>query len=283
MTLIHVIVLAIIQGLTEFIPVSSSAHLILPSQLLENWPDQGIDFDIAVHVGTLLAVIIFYRNDIFKMVKSFVTNTLKLKFPSDEYGKMAYYVLLATIPVGIAGILLKDYIEVYARDGKVIALTTILFGILLYLAQKANDRHAQKNAEDKNLTNDTISKYNKLTIKGALVVGLSQMLAIIPGTSRSGITLTAGYFLGISPAQAAKFSFLLSIPTIAASALLALKDFVVEQSTVPASYIVIAMGVSFVTAYIVIKLFLELLNKLGLLPYVIYRIILGLFLLYVFW
>ena len=290
MTLFHIVILALIQGLTEFIPVSSSAHLILPSKLFENWPDQGLDFDIAVHLGTLLAVIIFYRKDIYFIVSSFCKSVFKGRMPTDEYGLMALYIVIATIPVGIAGILLKDYIEAYTRNGIIIASTTIFFGLLLYFAELFNKRYSKdslaklQTIKTENQPKTDIQKaYKPLSLKAAIGIGFAQMLAIIPGTSRSGITLTAGYFFGLFPKSAAKFSFLLSIPTIGASALLAAKDIVETPGSMSISLIITAMVISFITAYIVIKVFLELLTRLGLLPYVIYRLLLGAFLLYVFW
>ena len=281
MNLFHVIILALIQGLTEFIPVSSSAHLILPSQLIESWPDQGIDFDIAVHFGTLLAVVLFFRKDIILMIKSLFALVFGKGEVNNEYARLAIFIIIATIPVGLMGIILKDYIEGYARSGILIGLTTIIFGALLFFAERYNKRFFNKSLENTKEINE--KGYHTLTSKRAIYIGLAQVLAIIPGTSRSGITMTAGYFLGLSPSMAAKFSFLLSIPTIGASALLATKDIIENGTSIPLMYLIVGVVVSFICAFIVIKLFLDFLTKVGLLPYVIYRLILGAILLIVFW
>lgn len=273
MSILQTIVLALIQGLTEFLPVSSSAHLILPSKLL-GWPDQGLAFDVAVHVGTLLAVIIYFRKDIAQMIRSAWSSARAMTMPKDEAGCMFWYIMFATIPVGIVGLLCKGLIEQYLRSELVIAFSTIIFGIVLWHAQFFN----KKNVSDisKESTGTT-----KLTLKKALIIGCAQAVALIPGTSRSGITLTVGYYLKLSPTTAAKFSFLLSIPVIILSGLLSLKGVIENGDTVPYSDVAIGVVVSFVTACIVIKLFLDMLGKLGLLPYVIYRIFLGIFLLWI--
>ncbi len=282
MDLLQTIVLALIQGLTEFLPVSSSAHLILPSKLLD-WKDQGLAFDVAVHVGTLLAVMIYFRHDILQMCSSACNSLIKRQIPTDKHGLMFYYICLATIPVGLAGLIFKGFIEQYLRSELVIAISTIVFGLLLLVAEKYNKKALTTSAissEPQALT--VTSDAEKITLKKALLIGCAQAIALIPGTSRSGITLTAGYFLKLTPEVAARFSFLLSIPVIILSGLLSLKDIITgENVNLPISDIVIGMVLSFITAFIVIKLFLEFLTRFGLLPYVIYRLLLGAVLLFV--
>lgn len=290
MSLLQVIVLALIQGITEFLPVSSSAHLILPGKLL-NWPDQGLAFDTSVHVGTLLAVLLFYRKDLLAMTSNIFAFVFKRNSLND-YGKMFIYMCIGTIPVGLVGMLAKGFVETYLRSELVIACSTIVFGLVLLLAQMYNNKVIKnKSLALQNNNNDTINIDNNInkendvncgiSIKNAIIIGFAQAIALIPGTSRSGITLTAGYFLGLKPEHAAKFSFLLSIPVIILSALLSIKDLVTDTvvSHELLTNMIISMCIgailSFITAFFVIKIFLDYLTKLGLVPYVLYRIVLG--------
>ena len=293
MTVLQAIVLALIQGFTEFLPISSSAHLILPSALIEDWPDQGIYFDITVHIGTLGAVIIYFRKMLLMMLKESIAWVVK-KGPRTENVNMFIYIIAATIPTGICGILCKGLIENYLRSPLVIATTSIVFGLVLWGAQIYNRKYWKPEALQQNSSSETAvvtsEKGEHLNITKALLVGCAQSLALIPGTSRSGITLTAGYFLKLNPKAAAEFSFLISIPIIILSALLmvyhVIKD-AVNMQTISSNEsfniinLTIGLVISFVVAFIVIKLFLDLLNRLGLVPYVIYRVILGLVLFYV--
>ena len=311
MDLYQAFVLAVIQGLTEFLPVSSSAHLILPSQLL-GWPDQGLVFDISVHVGTLLAVLIYFRKELRLMTVNLL-GWLFRRNALDTDGRMLLCVLLGTVPVGLAGLLFKGFIETALRSDYVIAVTTIVFGIVLLLSDIYN-RRALKNPERENRTFDegsagasgetdsgepavpvspespkapgyfghimnTVKERGNVRAFGlALIIGCAQAVALIPGTSRSGITMTAGYFLRLSPENAARFSFLLSIPVIVLSGLMGVKDLVTQGAGAEgAGILMIAVGtlVSFAVALLVIKLFLKFLTRIGLLPYVIYRILLG--------
>lgn len=199
MDTVQVVFLAIIQGLTEFLPISSSAHLILPSALL-GWEDQGLAFDVAVHVGSLLAVLTYFRKDIRLLIVCWCRSlTGGQQTPESRLG---WQIILATIPAGLAGLFLGDLIELHLRSIAVIAFTTIVFGILLGLSDKFSLRA-------KNL--------HQFTWRSALIVGCAQALALIPGTSRSGITITAALALGFDRIAAARFSFLLAIPVIVLS------------------------------------------------------------------
>ena len=305
-------ILAVIQGLTEFLPVSSSAHLILPSRLL-GWPDQGLVFDISVHVGTLMAVIIYFRKDLWRMLKNLFAWFFKKK-PLDADGRMMLCVLLGTVPVGLCGLLFKHFIETSLRSDYVIAVTTIVFGLLLLGADIYNRRalkdparenktfekvqdgtvqdEAAQNGGAKELAeNASFVRHIADTLKNrdnvkafalSVIIGFAQAVALIPGTSRSGITMTAGYFLRLAPETAARFSFLLSIPVIILSGLMGVKDLVfgngeAGDAASGASVLMILIGtlVSFGVALLVIRLFLKFLTGIGLLPYVIYRMILG--------
>jgi len=268
MSTFEIIILALLQGLTEFLPVSSSAHLILPSQIL-GWQDQGLGFDVSVHVGTLLAVILYFRKELGVMSVAWLgTMNIGPAKHNDEAqvnfeGKLTWWILFATIPAGLFGLLGKDFIEEHLRSALVIATTTLLFGFLLGFADiKAGHRKTYKPME-------------KLGLKGAMLIGLAQAIALIPGTSRSGITMTIGLMLGLSRDNAARFSFLLSIPAIAmAGSYLTLK---LALSTETVDWHAIGLGslLAFVSAYACIHYFLILLNKLGMMPFVVYRLILG--------
>jgi len=274
MTTLEILILALLQGLTEFLPISSSAHLILPSAIL-GWQDQGLAFDVAVHVGTLLAVVLYFRQEVASMAVSWVAtfkNGLKLADNNVDFdGKLAWWILFATIPAGLFGLLGKDFIEAHLRSALVIAATTLIFGFLLGYA----DILAGKRA----INNDNKSM-ESLDFKGAMLIGFAQAVALIPGTSRSGITMTIGLFLGLSRESAARFSFLLSIPAIAmAGSYLTLK-LITSTETVDWQAIGLGSVLAFVSAYACIHYFLILLEKVGMMPFVIYRLILGVALLW---
>jgi len=254
---LQVIFLALIQGLTEFLPISSSGHLILPAQLL-GWKDQGLSFDVAVNTGSLFAVIIYFRTEIVTLtqawIKSFATGT------QTQESKLSWWILLATIPAVIAGFMAKDFIETHLRNTLVIAITTISFGLLLWVADRMSK--AQLNEF-------------QMGWKKALLIGVAQAMALIPGTSRSGATMTAALMLGLTREAAARFSFLMSIPVSCGAALLVTKDLI--ESPLPIDYQALSLGlvVSFVAAYICIHYFLKFISQIGMTPFVIYRLILG--------
>lgn len=256
MGIIEIIVLAILQGLTEFLPISSSAHLILPSQMF-GWQDQGLAFDVAVHAGSLMAVVLYFRQEVGRMAVSWVQS---FTGKHDQDSRLSWLIILGTIPAGLAGFLLNDFIEANLRSASVIAATTIGFGLLLWWA----DRNAKE-----------VKDEYQVSIKNVIIIGLAQVLALIPGTSRSGITITAGLMVGLTAKAAARFSFLLSIPLItAAGGYQALK---LSQETLPVDWSAIGWGtlLSFVSAYACIHYFLILVEKIGMLPFVIYRLALG--------
>lgn len=261
MTLFEIIILAIIQGLTEFLPISSSAHLILPAEVL-GWRNQGLAFDVAVHVGSLLAVMIYFREDIWRLSLAWFGHGFSKQQSNDS--KLAWWVVLGTIPAGIFGFLMKDWIELNARSALVIAITTIVFGLLLWYA----DARAKQNKTTDNLT-----------LKDTILIGIAQAIAVIPGTSRSGITMTAGLMLGLTRESAARFSFLLSIPIILAAGLFATLDLLENTSEVDWYALLYGAGFSFVAAYLCIFLFLSWISRIGMLPFVIYRLVLGVVLL----
>ena len=253
MDTLQLILLSVVQGLTEFLPVSSSAHLVLLSEFLGE-EDQGIIFDVGVHFGTLMAALVYFRSDLKKMI----INLGSHKFLSKE-NNLTTSLIIAVIPILLSGFLLRDFVNLNLRNSEVIAYATIIFGILLYTAQ------LRKGKED----------LDSVNLKQALIIGLFQCLALIPGTSRSGITITAGLFLGLSATAASRFSFLLAIPTIGAIALAELIRVSFIDITDNGVELSIALIISFLIAYISIDMFLKLIDRIGFTPFVIYRLLLG--------
>ncbi len=254
---LQIITLALIQGITEFLPISSSAHLILPA-LLTDWPDQGLAFDVAVHLGTLIAVCGYFRADLAGYTSSGLAYVSRRKYDEsvDEMLKLA----LATIPVVITGYLFRDWIAANLRGIETIAIATIAFAVLLALSDRRRGE----------LT--SISWWH------AGVIGAAQALAFIPGTSRSGITITAALWLGLRRRSAARFSFLLAIPTIAGAAFLTTTDLLSNPTPVLWGELAIAASLAGLSAYLCIAAFVRLVERTGMWPYVIYRVLLGLML-----
>ncbi|MFV0481740.1 MAG: undecaprenyl-diphosphate phosphatase [Campylobacteraceae bacterium] len=261
---LEVFVLSVVQGITEFLPVSSSAHLVFIPKLF-GWSDQGIAFDVATHLGTLFAVLIYFKKEIVTIVIDWFKSLKYRKNVGESH--LAWAIIVATIPAGLAGLLFGNLIETYLRSPFVIAFTTIVFGVALYFADRQNG--------EKNETN--------ITLYIALLIGLAQALAVIPGVSRSGITLTIALFLGFSRVSGARFSFLLSIPIILlASGYEGLK-LIQSTDVVEWSKILGAVFLSFVSGYLCIYGFLAIIQKFSMLPFVIYRLFLGVVLLWFFW
>jgi len=264
MTLIQIIVLALVQGLTEFLPISSSAHLILVP-VVSDWPDQGLAFDVAVHVGTLGAVVWYFRNEVMHMAIDWL-RSIKERQQIGE-SRLAWAVIWGTVPVAVGGLLLHDLVDTVLRSPLVIAWATIGFGLLLWGADVSGQR---------------VRNEHHLTWRDVVVIGLAQALALIPGTSRSGITMTAGLFMGLTREAAARFSFLLSIPTILMAG--GYKGMQLVTESVAVDWLAMSVGValSALTAYLCIHLFLQLLERIGMFPFVLYRLLLGGVLLYFF-
>ena len=260
MDLSQVIVLALIQGITEFLPISSSAHLILPAGLTA-WPDQGIKFDVAVHLGSLTAVLIYFRAEL----AGFGRDAIRLRVGAS--GLLLFKVAIATVPAALAGLLFKPFIESELRAVGVIAVATIAFAIPLWWA-------------DRRVTS-TRDEYS-VSCSQAALVGLAQALALVPGVSRSGITITAALLVGLGREGAARFSFLLAIPTIAGAALLSAVDARSTPEVAVWTDLGIGFAVSAVAAYVCISAFVALLNRTGMTPYVVYRLALGAALLWFF-
>ena len=249
--------LAVIQGITEFLPVSSSAHLILPAQLL-GWPDQGLLFDVAVHAGTLCAVMFYFRHTLASLIASLAPG-------AGAHRSELWALTIATVPVLVAGLVLKDVIATEARSIGVITAATLGFGVLLGIADRVSNRAG--------------AARDKVSYRDALLIGMAQVFALIPGTSRSGVTITAALFMGYHPAAASRFSFLLSMPVIAGALLVMLLSWETPAGSASAEVILGAFVIAAVFAYATIKSFMYLLQRVGLMPFVVYRLILGMLLL----
>lgn len=263
MTYLQAIVLALVQGITEFLPISSSAHLVLVPYVF-GWPDQGLGFDVATNTGTLLAVIAYFRRELADVTKAGLLS-LRPGAPPTRDARLAWAVALGTIPVGIAGLLAHDWVETAGRNPSIIAATSIGFGLLLWWADRAGSRARE---------------LESLRWGDAVVVGLAQALAIIPGTSRSGITMTAGLFRGFTREDAARFSFLLYVPVGVLAGALEAWDFFREGGTLaePGTLgpTLLGFALAGVSAYLAIGALLAWVRRASLTVFVVYRIVLGL-------
>ncbi len=254
----HLILLAIIQGLTEFLPISSSAHLILPAQLF-GWRDQGAMIDLMAHFGTLFAVMAFFREDVGRIIRG-VFDLLKRKLNTDS--ALALNLIIATPPALAFGAFLElGGYDAMIRQPIVIAVTFIVFGIVLWLADIWGRRSRTT---------------EQLTWKGAFVIGLAQCLALIPGTSRSGITMTAALGLGLTRVEAARFSMLMSLPIIGVGGAYAMLKLATDGAgEASLSQGVVVAGISFLVAYITIAFFMRFVSRLGMFPFMLYRVVVG--------
>jgi len=255
--------LALLQGLTEFLPISSSAHLILAPHVF-GWQDQGLAFDVAVHVGSLAAVLTYFSRDLYAMARAWCGN-LAGGVPTPE-SRLAWSVIIATIPVVVIGLLVNSYAD-RLRDPLVIAAATGFFALVLWWA----DGYSRADHDE-----------HGLSWRQVLVIGFAQVLALIPGTSRSGITITAGLALGLSRRAAARFSFLLAVPVILAAGSLKTWELLTLPDVTPWGPVLLGAVVSGIAAYSCIHWFLKLVERVGMLPFVIYRIVLAVVLLLIY-
>ena len=261
MDMLQALALAVLQGLTEFLPVSSSAHLIL-LPLLVDWPDQGLAFDVAVHVGTLVAVLAYFAADINRMIRDFLASLLRRAAVGQS--RLAWFIIVATIPTGLAGLAVKAFAGDLLRAAVVIAVANLVFAAALWWSDGRGRR------------NRTL---DDMQLRDALLVGCAQALALIPGTSRSGVTMTAALLLGLTREAAARFSFLLAIPVIVLAGGLLTVDAVPRQVPVDWTAVAVATAVSALCAFACIHAFLKLVERVGMLPFVLYRMVLGVVLL----
>jgi undecaprenyl-diphosphatase len=252
MSVFQAFIMGLVQGLGEFLPISSSAHLILIPWLFK-WPDPGLTFDVALHIGTLLAVIAYFWRDWLTLCRHGLGKGLKT-----QEGKLFWYIIFASIPGALGGVLLESKVETVFRNPLLIGITLIVMGLLLYLADRFNSKHHN---------NNDISFWQSMTI------GICQALAIIPGISRSGITMTGGLFLKLSREKVARFSFLLSTPIVVGAGLLKISHLSSRDINLP---FVVGVITSAVVGFLVIGYFLRWLRNNSFAPFVWYRLILGL-------
>lgn len=255
MDLIQIVTLALVQGLTEFLPVSSSAHLILIPYLF-NWTDQGLAFDVAVHLGTLAAVVIYFRRKVAAILRDLFTKSGLGRTAPTVHTRLGWMIVLASIPVAVSGLLMNRLVETELRSPLVIAATTAGFGVLLWIFDVKGKRMRDEYS---------------IGWRDAFIIGLFQAVAIIPGTSRSGITITAGLMLGLSRQAASRFSFLASIPAIFMSGVLVTINLIRSGNTVNWSPLLLGMVFSFIAAYLCIHYFLKFIERIGMLPFALYR------------
>ncbi len=253
---IHAIVLAIIQGLSEFLPISSSGHLILAPYFLD-WPDQGLAFDVAVHVGTLVGLVAYFRRQLLRMARAWFASFTGGGLTPD--GRLAWYVVLGTVPVGLAGIAFSGFIEQMLRKPLFVAGMLAGFGILMWAADRLG-----------------AERRDEYTVgwRDALLIGGAQALALMPGTSRSGVTMTMARVLGLTRSAAARFSFLLAVPGIAMAGGFELEQ-LLSGSGNGVDWAMMGLGlvVAAVTGYLCIHVLLRVIERIGLAPFALYRLL----------
>lgn len=258
MTLLHLVLLAAVQGLTEFLPISSSAHLILLPQAM-GADDQGLVLDVAVHVGTLVAVMLFFRREVGQLVVG-TYDLLRGRWNTSE-GKLALLLAISTVPVVITGLILQVTGAMQMmRSVAVIGWTMLGFGLLLYWAD---------------MSGRTDRRFQGWSLRDAIVMGLWQAVALVPGTSRSGITITASRMLGFQREDGARIAMLMSIPVTFASGVLLAGDVVQSADWEAARYAAWAALMAFAAAYLALALMMRLLRSVNYTPYVVYRVVLG--------
>jgi undecaprenyl-diphosphatase len=263
------VVLGIIQGLTEFLPISSSAHLRIFPELF-GWGDPGAAFTAVIQIGTELAVLIFFWRDIWRIATTWLKSLVRPEYRGQLDARMGWFIILGSVPIVVLGLIFQTAIETTLRSLWIVATTLIVFGILLGVADLVGAKRRQ---------------LEELTWPHAIIFGFAQALALIPGVSRSGGTMTGGLFLGYDRSAVARYSFLLAIPAVFGSGLFQLYKTVREPCLKPATgcapevfsglETAVATGIAFVVGFLVIAFFMRYITRHSFLPFVIYRILLG--------
>lgn len=256
MSIEQIIVLAVVQGITEFLPISSSGHLIL-IPALTGWPDQGLFTDVMVHVGSLFAILVYFWRDVLTVIRGLFDIALRRKTWA---ARLAGYIILGTIPAVVFGLILKltGFLDL-VRGVEIVAWNAVIFGVLLYVADRFGPH---------------LKSMDDMTLRPALVIGIAQALALIPGTSRSGITMTASRMMGFRRDESARFSFLLGVPAISAAGALTLLE-AVQSGTPIADDAIYAAVLTFFSALAAIAFLMAIVRRMSFLPFVIYRLILA--------
>lgn len=267
MNVVEALVLGVVQGLTEFLPISSTAHLrIVPA--FAGWEDPGAAFTAVTQLGTMAAVVLFFRSDLLRIARSWLGSLRDSARRSELDARLGWMILFGTIPIGILGLVFKNQIETGARDLTLIGITLIVLGLVLAVAERVGRRERA---------------IEQMTGRDGAIIGFAQALALVPGVSRSGATISAGLFLGLDRVDAARFSFLLSIPAVVLSGLFELKGLADGSTTGPQpslGIVALATGVAFVVGYASIAFLLRFLTSHSTGVFVVYRIGLGLLVLW---
>lgn len=262
-SLIQALVLGVVQGLSEFLPISSSGHLILVPWLF-GWPEQGLTFDLALHLGTSVALLAYFWRDWVSLAQAVLAGLTSAKARASQEWKLAWLIVLGCIPAGIIGVLFEDFVENTLRGHPLlIGVLLVLFGVLLLLADRLGSRSRP---------------LEKLSFVDAIAIGCAQVLALCPGVSRSGITLTAGLFRGLDRTAAARFSFLLSAPITIGAAVFKLKDLVkTPPHGAEAMAFAVGIAVSAIVGALAIGFMLRYIQRQGVALFVVYRVVVGVF------
>jgi len=264
METLQVIVLAIVQGISEFLPISSSGHLILAPQFF-GWPDQGLAYDAAIHIGTLLAIVLYFRSQLAHMASAWVRSITRHERSPDA--RLAWVIVWGSIPVCVAGLLFNDFIEAHFRSPLLVAATLSGYGVLLWVADRLGRRQRDEYT---------------VTWRDGLLIGMAQALALVPGTSRSGITMTAGLSLGLTREASARFSFLLAVPATALAAAYEVWKMLEADHPIDWTAVILGIALAAISGLACIHFLLRFLQKFGMLPFTIYRLLLAAVILHVF-
>lgn len=259
MELIQIIILGIIQGLTEFLPVSSSGHLIL-TPLIFNFDDQGLALDAILHLGTLMAILIYFKKDLLEIFTGLFDR-------KQNTHKLAWCIVAGSLPAGLIGLFFADWIESSIRSPTFVAVNLLIWSLVFYIADRFTKKEDESESELKNL------RFSQI-----IFIGCAQAIALLPGTSRSGITIAAGLFSNLNRIAATRFSFLLGAPIIFAAGLHKLITFISEPVAVQDYtylHLIVGLGTSFLVGLLAIKLLLKVVEKVGLLPFIVYRVVLA--------
>lgn len=264
MDLIQSLILGAIQGITEFFPISSTAHLVLLPWFF-SWKDEGLAFNVALHMGSLIAIIYYFRSDWSLIIREFLKCLFKFNFSDNPSGRMGLYLIIATIPGGLAGILFESYASGILRNPLYIAFSLSFFGVLLY----ASDRFSKKNKST-----------DEMSLTDCLIIGVSQAFAIIPGVSRSGVTITGAMFRGYKRDEAAKFSFMLAAPLIAGAGVFESRH--LDPASVLSVPFIAGIVASAVFAFLAIKYLLRFVRRRSYTVFVVYRLVLAVIIVFLY-
>ncbi|MFB6518681.1 undecaprenyl-diphosphate phosphatase [Streptomyces sp. NPDC056401] len=268
------LILGLVQGLTEFLPISSSAHLRLTA-VFAGWQDPGAAFTAITQIGTEAAVLIYFRKDIAKIISTWFRSLYTKALRSEQEAKMGWLVIVGSIPIGVLGLAFKDQIEGPFRNLWLIATTLIVMGIVLGVADRLAARDEEGGRHRAIRERKTLKE---LGVKDGLIFGLCQAMALIPGVSRSGATLSGGLLLGFTREAAARYSFLLAIPAVLASGLFEIKDVMEDPGHIEWPQTIFATVIAFIVGYVVIAWFMKFISSKSFMPFVIYRVLLGILL-----